>query len=175
MATGTAGRGLALIRIGFGIYFVQSALEKIGAGWLGTGEALTASVSKQLGQAAPFYRPFLEGTVLTNADLFSRLVALGEAAVGISLILGLLAPLGALGGFFLMGNFILMKGFAALPQGTDWRLALGFVGLALGAAGMTWGLDARLFRRRTRPSDTDTLPLPGMGSPTRRYNTTALD
>ena len=50
MATGTAGRGLALIRIGFGVYFLQSAIEKIGAGWLGSGEALTASVSKQLGQ-----------------------------------------------------------------------------------------------------------------------------
>ncbi len=175
MATGSGGRGLAVIRIGFGLYFLQSAIEKIGAGWLGSGDALTAAVSKQIGQSAGFYRPFLEGMVLAHAGLFARMVALGELAVGISLILGLLAPLGAVGGFFLMGNFILMKGFAAVPQGTDWLLALGFLGLAIGAAGMTWGLDRRIFRRRSRAVDTDTRPLDGTGDTTQRYSAPAMD
>ena len=73
-----------------------------------------------------------------------------------------------------MLNFILMKGFAALPEGTDWLLALGFIGLTIGAAGMTWGLDGLLFRRR-RTNDADTRPLDGTGRTTRPYRVPALD
>jgi hypothetical protein len=46
-----------------------------------------------------------------------------------------------------MANFILLKGLRALREGTDWLFWLGFLGILIGGAGMTWGLDSHLFRR----------------------------
>jgi thiosulfate dehydrogenase [quinone] large subunit len=147
----TGRQGLAVLRIGLGLLFLVSALDKTIKGWLGSGEALTRTLQTNLPNAEAFYRPLLEGTVLPQADRFAQLVTLGEWVAGLSLTLGLLTRLGALTAIWLLLNFMAMKGIL-LGQwlnpmaGSDRLYALAALACCLAAAGLTWGLDGRLRR-----------------------------
>jgi thiosulfate dehydrogenase [quinone] large subunit len=147
----TGRQGLALLRIGLGLLFLVSALDKTIKGWLGSGEALTQTLQTNLPKAEAFYRPLLEGTVLPQADRFAQLVTLGEWAAGLSLTLGLLTRLGALTALWLLLNYMAMKGILLgqwlNPMASGDRLyAVAALACCLAAAGLTWGLDGRLRR-----------------------------
>src|SRR5918994_2069142 len=98
----TGRQGLALIRIALGALLLVSAADKLGKGWMTNGQAMTETVQQNLPKSEAFYRPFLEGTVLPNATLFSQLVTLGEFASGVSLLLGLLTRVGGVVCMWLM-------------------------------------------------------------------------
>src|SRR5687767_6565366 len=147
----TGRQGLALVRIVLGVLLLVSAVDKLGKGWMTSGEAMTQSVQQNLPKSEAFYRPFLEGTVLPNAALFSQLVTLGEVAAGVSLLLGLLTRVGAVVCMWLMLNYMLMKGtlFGQYMNGMTYSDRVYFLaGLAcfLAAAGLSWGLDRVLGR-----------------------------
>src|SRR5438094_8840438 len=108
----SAGRGLALARIGLGAYFVSQAWDKTTKHWLVDGRRLVQTLQSSLPREEAFYRNFLQGTVLPNAPLFARLVTLGEWTVGLLLLFGFLTRLGALTGMWLLANYMLMKGFS---------------------------------------------------------------
>lgn len=140
----TAGQGLALTRVGFGLYFVVQALDKTSRGWFGDGGPLTQFIQGQLPRAEGFYQPFLTGTVLTNAGMFAQLVTLGEWIAGLSLMFGLLTRLGGITAMFLVAQYMLMKG---LPNGggsIDRLFFLSCLAFCLASAGLVWGLDGRL-------------------------------
>ena len=147
----TGRQGLAIVRMVLGVLLLVSAVDKLGKGWMANGEAMTQSIQQNLPKAEGFYRPFLEGTVLPNAALFSQLVTLGELAAGISLLLGLLTRVGAVVCMWLMLNYMLMKGtlFGQYMNGMTYGDRVYFLaGLAcfLAAAGLSWGLDRVLGR-----------------------------
>jgi thiosulfate dehydrogenase (quinone) large subunit len=83
-----------------------------------------------------WYVWFLQTVVEPNAGLFATLVALGETAVGLGLLVGLLTGIAAFGGVFMNGNFILAGSLGVNPAlvvlGTlivvAWRNA-GWIGL----------------------------------------------
>lgn len=142
-----AGYGLALVRIAYGVYMLNEARRKTAGGWLTSGVQLAEAVQPRLESAEALYRPFLTDVVLPNATTFSLLVTIGEWAVALSLILGLLTRLGSAIGVVLMANYLLMKGLASALSGDDtWLFLVVFVGLGLGAAGLIWGLDGPLAR-----------------------------
>ena len=66
-------QGLALVRIAFGLYLIMSALSKTQQGWFTNGGPLSQTLQQTLPRADPFYRAFLEGTVLPNVNLFAQL------------------------------------------------------------------------------------------------------
>src|SRR4051812_1250675 len=108
------GQGMAIMRIGFGLYFWTQAYSKLTAGWLESPKTLLESQigpAVQRGTAESFFRPFLENVVQPNAPLFAQLVPLGEVLVAALLILGLLTRVGCIGGGFLVLNYMTMKGF----------------------------------------------------------------
>jgi uncharacterized membrane protein YphA (DoxX/SURF4 family) len=150
---GFSGRhGLALVRITLGALFCASAWDKTMKGWFANPEPMIGSIQQSLEKAEPIYRPFLEGTVLPNALLFSRLIWLGEWVAGVSLLFGFLTRIGAVSAMAMLLNYMLMKG-TLLHQylvGTTYsdRLyfiaALGF--LLVGGAAMPWGLDRLIAR-----------------------------
>jgi thiosulfate dehydrogenase [quinone] large subunit len=109
---GTAAAWLWLIlRLYMAYIFIPAAWGKITSGkWLfGDG----APIQGLVGGAASstdtpgWYVWFLQNVVQPNAGLFATLVALGELAVGLGLLLGLLTGIAAFGGIFLNGNFVL--------------------------------------------------------------------
>lgn len=57
-----------------------------------------------------WYKDFLTGTVIPNADAFAYLTMYGELLVGVALLLGLLTHVGAVAGILLNFNFWLAAG-----------------------------------------------------------------
>src|SRR5689334_13207245 len=102
------GKALALLRIGFGLYFVSYALDKTMGGWLSSAGPITAYLFGNPNATPPsrgtvvnapaFYADFLTSVVQPNAQLFSYLVTLGEWTAGILLLLGLLTRFGGIVG-----------------------------------------------------------------------------
>ena len=142
----SAAQALALVRIAFGLYLIMSALSKTQQGWFTNGGPLSQTLQQTLPRADPFYRAFLEGTVLPNVNLFAQLVPLGEWVAGISLLFGLLTRIGSLVGMWLMLNFMLMKGLANAAGSGDRLYFVLCLACLLGAAGLTWGVDGLLQR-----------------------------
>jgi thiosulfate dehydrogenase [quinone] large subunit len=94
---------LALLRIGVGLLFLLFGQYKV----FGTAFTLHGGfqfwINKFLeGGAYPFMAPILRGFVLPHATAIAFLVAYGEFAIGLGLILGVLVRSASFGGLILM-------------------------------------------------------------------------
>ena len=143
---GYSNRALALLRIGFGLYWLTQGLGKT-PGFFQGGQALTQFVQQAGQRAEPFYRGFLSGAVVPNAGTFGPLIALAELAVGISFVLGLGVRVSAPVAIWLSLNYMLLKGLASAGGSVDRLFLLASVVFAVTAAGLVWGLDGLLARR----------------------------
>jgi uncharacterized membrane protein YphA (DoxX/SURF4 family) len=154
---------LAVLRIVVGLYFVKSLVTKMSVvvveGFLPlpvVSERWFTVMPKIVARQASenplgFYKQFLEGTVLTNSNLFAQLTAWGETATGLGLTLGLLTGLASLVGLVLVFNYGLATQWMS-PGQQGFHLVLFFLMLAFffARAGRTWGLDGWIARRRPR-------------------------
>jgi thiosulfate dehydrogenase (quinone) large subunit len=128
------------VRLYLAFVFLPAGWEKITSGkWLfGDGSPISGLVSGAISSedTPAWYRAFLENVVQPNASLFATLVAIGETAVGLGLLVGLLTGFAAFGGVFLNANFVLSGILGSNPAliilGTllvlAWRNA-GWIGL----------------------------------------------
>jgi uncharacterized membrane protein YphA (DoxX/SURF4 family) len=147
----SAAKGLALCRIGFGLYFISQAWDKTSKGWLASGAPLAGFLFGNPAAQPPtrgafanseaFYRPFLEGPVQSNPLLFAQLVTIGEWVAGLALVFGLLTRLGSIVGIWLTLNYMLMKGLPSMGGSSDRLFVLGQLAFILASAGLVWGLD----------------------------------
>jgi uncharacterized membrane protein YphA (DoxX/SURF4 family) len=154
-------RWLAFVRIVVGLYFAKAVVTKLGIVMVGGVVPLPGAserwiatmpkiVSKQAeGNPILFYKHFLETTVLTHAEPFAHLTALGEAITGIGLTLGLLTGIASRTGLVLVTNYGLATQWMS-PGQQGFHLVLFALMIAFFAAraGRTWGLDARLWTDR---------------------------
>jgi len=151
------GRWLAVLRILVGLYFVKALWSKMAlvllggfVPWLGVEprwiEAMPQIVARHAEHnPLPFYKAFLENTVLPNAMLYARFTAWGEVLVGLSLTFGGLAGLGALGGFWLSLNYGLSsQHLSPASYGFHYMLLSVMPVLFLARSGRSLGLDAWL-------------------------------
>lgn len=143
---------LALIRIMFGIHFLIVGTPKV----LGmTGESLAGQLARSAARdPLPFHRDFILGFVVPHADAFSDVVAYGEIAIGISLVIGLLVRVSTVFGVFHNVNILLAL---AIPAGgSQMGINLLFIVAQLvflfSAAGRSLGVDGRLKRTFPRSS-----------------------
>jgi thiosulfate dehydrogenase [quinone] large subunit len=139
-ASTAAGWLWLVVRLYLASVFLPSAWSKVTSGsWLlGDGAPIQGLVQGAISDPSTpgWYASFLETVVVPNAGLFATLVALGELAVGIGLLLGLLTGFAAFGGVFLNANFVLAGVLGSNPVmivlGTllvvAWRNA-GWIGL----------------------------------------------
>ncbi len=109
--------GMAWVRVLVGAVWLNGAVEKL----LNPGFPQQFATSLQAGgfvsQAPPFFRAFMQATVVPNAEIFAQLMRLGELALGVALILGLLTNLAALGGVGLSLVIMLSQGGVRLGTG----------------------------------------------------------
>lgn len=106
-----------IVRLYTGYVWLTAGWEKvISPAWMGAqaGTALTGFVNGALKQTAGahpnvqgWYAAFLQDIVLPAAPLWSRIVAFGELAVGIALILGIFTGIAAFFGGFMNVNYLL--------------------------------------------------------------------
>lgn len=99
--------------------FLPAGWDKITSGaWLfGDGKPILGMVSSAAtnSDTPSWYSWFLQNVVAPNAGLFATLVALGEFAVGLGLLVGLLTGIAAFGGVFLNANFVLAGALGPNP------------------------------------------------------------
>lgn len=144
----TKAEWLAILRIGVGLWWLESVRHKNLRSFL-QGGAMNWVESLTKDHPIPPFARLIQRTSLATPRrrvVTSRLVVAGEFLVGLSLVLGLLTPLGAVGGIFLNANYLLLAGLKDQgEQGQNLMMILIEVVVLGTAAGMTWGLDAALF------------------------------
>lgn len=139
---------LAILRIGLGLWWLESVRHKdlpdfLRGGAMGWVESLTKDHP-----IPPFARMVQRVSLATprRRVVTSWLVVIGEFSVGISITLGLLTYAGLIVGMFLNLNYLLLAGLKDQgEQGQNLMMLLISIVLFATAAGMTWGLDARIF------------------------------
>src|SRR6266702_4763316 len=137
-------RALAILRIGVGILFLIFAEYKV----FGTQFTLHGGfqfwINKFLaeGGAYPFMVPVLRGFVLSHGTAIAFLVAYGELAIGLALVLGLMVRPASICGLIYMLALLFSSNYPG-PGAAPWHyfgaslnhfvLALCFAAFALGA------------------------------------------
>lgn len=153
-------RWLAFLRIVVGLWFLKGVVTKLGIVMLGgvipvpgANDRWMETMPRLLTRYAennefPFYKHFIEGTVLTHPELFASLTAVGEAAVGIGLTFGVGTLLAAIVGL-LLSIFYGMATQHMSPgqQGFHILLVASMIAFIFARAGRIWGLDVLLGRR----------------------------
>ncbi len=139
----------AVLRIGVGLWWLESVRHKplrsfLRGGAMGWVEKLVTG-----DHPVPPYARFIQRFVLaseTRRVWNSRLVVAGEAAVGVSLVLGLLTPLGLAVGLFLNVNYLLLVGLTDQgEQGQNLMMILAQAVLLGAGAWGAWSLDNLIF------------------------------
>lgn len=147
----TSGKGLtggkswlAILRIYIGAYFIHSSLDKFTASYIN-------EFSKVLGRwahdsAFEWYRDFLGHYVVPHAKFFAYVTAIGEFAVGVMLIVGLLSGLAAILGVFLYANYYLGEGNGSIIS--NWvTIMICLLVILFTGAGRIFGFDKYLSKK----------------------------
>ena len=151
-------RTRAVVRILTGALFVAEGWSKIAGTFVRGGFA--SDLPEIARGSVPFWRTFLEHFVVPHAAAAAWMIALGELAVGVGLVLGLWTRVACAGGAALMAA-IAMGGIRP-HEGkawTDWVTAaltpklafLLFVLMFTVDAGRTWGLHGVMGRKKASP------------------------
>lgn len=142
---------LAIPRIVVGYYFFQFGWEKLNLRFL-SGEQLTRQLARAATDPLTWHRDFILHSVVPHSHLFGYLIAYGEMAIGLSLIVGLLVRLSSAFGIFHNLNILFA---VALPTGGA-QVGLNRIFIVLqfmfifAAAGRALGLDGVLKSRFPR-------------------------
>ena len=144
-------RALAVLRIGVGLFFLIFAQYKV----FGTQFTLHGGfqywINKFLtdGGAYPFMAPVLRNFVLPHATAIAFLVAYGELAIALALLLGVLVRPASIGGLIFMLTLLFASDYPG-PSAPLWQyfgaslshsvFALCFVTFLLGDAESVWSV-----------------------------------
>lgn len=137
---------LVIVRAWFGIAFLIAASNKIGSNWEPWPGWLQQGLTRRLENMPGFYQQFIENLVLPNVEAFAYTVAVGEVAIGLALLFGVMTPVAAGAGIFLTVNFFLYKGAFLLNPINDIAFVTGLTILIAGRAGQCFGIDLWLFK-----------------------------
>jgi len=143
--------GIALIRVGLGLVFLTNGLAKLTGfdgihpfpGFLITSEGARGILEFDV-QTHPvgIYKDLIDDVVLANWSVFSVLLTAGELFIGVTLVSGAFANLGAIAGAL----FVLHLNFANWDRNIwAWEYAVQWIpciGLLLIGSGRYLGLDA---------------------------------
>jgi thiosulfate dehydrogenase [quinone] large subunit len=147
-----------VIRVLVGWQWVAAGWHKVGdPGWMQTGEALKGFwariVTVPAAPAQPliyydWYRAFIQGLLDSGAYVwFAKLVAIGEVAVGVALIIGAFVGIAAFFGALMNWNYLMAGALSSNPL-----LMIGALALILAWKTAGWyGLDRILLPRLGTP------------------------
>jgi thiosulfate dehydrogenase [quinone] large subunit len=145
----TAARAVALIRMAAGAIFVALGYSKITGTFVKSG--FETAARDMASKSWPFWGGFLRSVVIPGAPAVAWIIALGEVAIGIGLLLGLWTRVASYGGAVLVLAILLGQSYAPGGSWAGWVTAGGttkftvLLLLLLGVvnAGKVWGLDGR--------------------------------
>jgi uncharacterized membrane protein YphA (DoxX/SURF4 family) len=144
MATDRQGRGLALLRICIGIFFLFEGIGKVR--WFTDSSLLGGQLAGWL-QAAPpgsLSHQYLEQFAIPGVAYFARLVPLGELVSGLALIAGFWTPVFALVAFVMALNFQFASGallkYSFLTSGYGLPVLGSTLALTIGGVRLPWSI-----------------------------------
>jgi len=141
-----AQNGLALVRVTIGAMFVWVFFENLGKG-LYTAAGYSGLINYYLKAShAPGVWKAIMAQAASHASMAAPMQGLTEITLGILLVIGLFTRPAATVAFLFLGSLWVSE------WGTSWIWellvpVLASLGLAIGRAGRTWGVDAMLARR----------------------------
>ncbi len=147
--------GMVWVRILVGAVWLNGAIEKLLNPDFPQQFAQSLQAGGFVAQAPPFFRGFMQGYVVPNADLFAQVIRISELALGIAMILGLLTNPAALGSIVLSLSIMLSQGGVRLGSGLaspefftiNLLLALLSLVILLSPTAKAFSVDSRLARR----------------------------
>ena len=147
--------GMVWVRVLIGAVWLNGGLEKLLNPDFPRQFADSLAAGGFVSQAPPFFRGFMQGTVVPNAELFAQLMRAGELTLGIALILGLLTNLAAIGSAVLSLMIMLSQGGVGLGLGLgtpefltmNVLIALVSAVILFSPAAKAFSVDSRLARR----------------------------
>jgi uncharacterized membrane protein YphA (DoxX/SURF4 family) len=142
-----AGMGLAFVRLTIGAMFVWVFFENLGKGAY-TPAGYAGVINYYIkGSHSPTAWKAIMGFMASHAAMVAPMQAATEISLGILLVIGLLTRPVA----FVAFGFLASLWVSELGTSWIWELlvpVLASLGLAVGGAGRTWGVDSFLARRR---------------------------
>lgn len=144
--TPQAANGLALVRITIGAMLVWVFFENLGKGlYTAGGYSSLINYYIKAGHSPAAWKAVM-GVVASHAAMAAPMQALTEISLGVLLVIGLLTrPVAFVAFLYLASLWVSEWGTAWI-----WELlvpVLASLGLALGRAGRTWGIDSLLAQR----------------------------
>src|SRR6202030_4186462 len=139
--------GLAIVRLTIGAMFVGVFFENLGKGlYTPSGYAGLINYYIQHDHAPAIWKAIM-ATAASHSAMAAPLQGMTEISLGVLLVLGLMTRPAGLVACGLLGSLWVSE------WGTSWIWellvpTLAALGIAVGAAGRTWGVDAFLARRR---------------------------
>lgn len=144
MAADRQGRGLALLRICIGIFFLFEGIGKFR--WFTDSSLLGGQLAAWL-QASPpeaLNHRYLEQFAIPGVAYFARLVPLGEIVSGLALIVGFWTPVFALVAFVMALNFQFAGGalfkYSFLTSGYGLPVLGSTLALTIGGVRLPWSI-----------------------------------
>jgi thiosulfate dehydrogenase [quinone] large subunit len=132
---------LAVLRIGLGLWWLESWRHKDKKGWFerGTGIAWAASVAAEHRWA--FVRRGFDAVVTPRPKLMAYVVVYAELALGLGLILGFLTPVALIGALVLNLLYLVLMIHDWAEQGQNSMMALIALVAFFGTSWQAWSLD----------------------------------
>ena len=131
---------IVALRIYTGVFFAYAGVGKLSHDNFANG--VGRFLKSRLDESFDFYRPLVEAYFLPGKEVIAFLVAWGELAMGVALVLGLATRYAAFAGAFMVMNFWFAKGEPMLAGSNHdalWMVILLVLGLV--PAGRIMGLD----------------------------------
>ena len=141
---------LVPLRLLAGVIFLLEGWDKLRGDWL-HGTPLMGTLGRWVEGDKPyaFFLPIIQ-SAQAHPKIFGSLVTLGELAIGVSLLLGVLTRLGSFLGVLMLASFALGAGQRLAPPGNAIVLGAVFVLFVLAPPGRVLGLDVALRHRLPR-------------------------
>ncbi|MFI7383356.1 DoxX family protein [Streptomyces sp. NPDC049813] len=135
---------LAVLRIGLGLWWLESWRHKDKKGWFerGTGIAWAADVAARHRWAA--VRRGFDTVVAPRPRVIARVVVYAELALGLGLVAGLLTPVALVGGLLLNLLYFTLMIHDWAEQGQNAMMGLISLVALFAMAWQTWSLDSAI-------------------------------
>lgn len=138
----TGAEWLAVLRIGLGLWWLESWRHKDKKGWFerGTGIAWAAGVAAK--HRWNFVQGGFSAVVAPRPKVMAHVVVYAELAVGLGLVAGLLTPIALAGGIVLNLLYLVLMIHDWAEQGQNTMMILASVVLLFAMGWQTWSLDS---------------------------------
>ena len=131
---------LAVLRIGLGLWWLESWRHKNKEAWFARGSGIAWAKSVADEHRWGFVRTGFNRVVAPRPKLMSYLVVFGELAIGLGLVLGVLTPIAAAAGLLLNVLYLVLMIHDWAEQGQNSMMALIAIVVLGTHAWQTWSI-----------------------------------